>query len=519
MELMETSKIRLSINSVPIASARSLHQNDFAVPVVPSLSDVFSSLRVQQDPAFISNTDHNLMRNLSKGNLESLAQSAVTPVVTALGGQDTSASSPGIFHHALSMRDKHGKEYSAVYPLSAKPDLNKIVGHVQLELKSTPGEGTFEGILVQNDFEVIYQSADRIYTTRNTTAYTRLAVCFAATGRSAWIVVFTRGDEEEDFIEKVNFVRIRHADIFTILRSVRDLQWDHYWFEDAFLIRAVLATLGYDANHCCVRLIGRSTCNVYALSFPRKRLHIGSKSTEVGVCASEPDCCVKVCRDVGRFEREVAALHATAHTYARHDDGKFYALGAVRVAPGGIVHTISTTTSPSYDMRLQQFLQLNPDRLFLHWNTDEFALPTDINTLLPTTHLVGDYCGAILMKVGAKVDIHNTSIAECVSGLLYSLEKLHESAYLHTDLRLGNYLKFGSGNVQCIDFDNSVQMNPDVPGTARITILRGSTQHAYVGERIRAVFAKHPDEQEVVVHWSTADDIEMCLVAILSGGN
>eukprot|EP01032_Pedospumella_encystans_P020367 gene20367-23134_t len=510
--LVEKSHLQVYVNNIPIENMQLLHQNHFAVGV-SDLHLLHELLRVPANLDIIER-DHSLMTNLSMSNQEHVAQIAIAPVAAALGTKDTSASSPGVFHHALSMRDGDGRECTAVYPLSAKPDLLKSVGHVLVELKCTPGAGTYEGTLVKNDFEVLYQSIDRIYTIRNTTAYARLAVCFAATGRAAWAVIYTQAIDSTQ-AECIHIIRIKHSDIFTMLHALHHLPWSHYWHSDSNIVRATINSLGYSADKCCVRIIGQSMCKVYAISFPKKRYHMGSNSTDIGECASEPDCCIKVCADIGSFNREVEALSATAVAYAQHDDGKFFALGAMTVAPNSFVYEVCEDVHDDYDEQMRRFIKSNPDRLFLRWSTDSLALPSSV-TLRPTENPIGDYCGCILMKVGERVNKNNTSISACISGMLYSLERLHEAGYLHTDIRHGNYLRFGANDVQVIDFDHTVPMSANITGRALVRILRGSTQHQYVGERIRSVFEKQAEHMEITVYWGTADDIEMSLVALLS---
>lgn len=210
-----------------------------ALPTSISLDAISAVLRINAAPIPADTTHGDALLLTLMNRSESLAQTKLATDLKTCGGLDTSTTSGGNFLEPKQMFYDNGP-IDNVFTLTGKPDISSAIGYVYVEIKATgvdPAVG-----LVGLDFEVLDQAINRVYTIRNTAAHARLVVAFAATGRSAWIIIYNR-DLADGMGEAVHLYRIQHNVIFTLFRALQQ-PWTHFWTQDGPLLVAALGCLG-----------------------------------------------------------------------------------------------------------------------------------------------------------------------------------------------------------------------------------------------------------------------------------
>ena len=236
------------------------------------------------------------------------------------------------------------------------------------------------------------------------------------------------------------------AQVLPILRALQKASEDLKWFmSDEGFVLSEIPRKFFDSKiplaFFYVRWLAKSSQGtVFLLSCPKKEDSLWTLASPEKDSTSQ--CVVvKVVRELDHLEAEIAALSAMTDAIADNDNSvvkalwqsfQFYALAAivpkVKTVPSRLV-TFKTTKS---DYRLRDESEWKISQTTSWWNRQHECA-----------------AGAIIMNQGTACD--EVSSNEIMSGVCRSLFALHQSGYVHRDIRLPNILKFGD-HVQLIDY-------------------------------------------------------------------
>ena len=393
------------------------------------------------------------------------------------------------------------KSVSNVYAFSGRPDLSYSKGHMYLDIKvSGVSDST---ALIDSDYAVLHQIGDRVYCERSTYGGINKSVAFGATGRSAWVAVFTR---DCDNIEQIDFVKIQHKDILYLWDQVNSrvescgYEW---WFTHAGVwLVAALVQLGIDYRSCVTKVKEVSTSTVFVVSTPK--VYKYARKTSLGAIGNGYCFAVKVNPDTERFHRERSVLARIARTH-KEAGIDFYATGCYFARDDTTICYNPSLGSPADVEAASTKGKRIAQRSYLFGGQYFFEVEVVSCTAASTSsmRLRLPPGGAVIMQAGLAVTGNRNAeqLLQWLSGVDRSLRATHAAGFCHCDLRATNSLYFRS-TAQLIDYDLAVPINSSV------VLYRGGSQWDSVGTRISGLLANTNDDT-VAITWTVDDDHEM----------
>ena len=429
------------------------------------------------------------LRCILTGRSESEAQRLLDGVLANATNTSGGGGCISCFLHPKKMKHLGGEFVSGIYPLSARPDLkfDDPVASFCLEIKTTP-EVKNESIdnITSHDFAVVKQAVQRVTTAASVAAYLKKSVAFAATGRSAWLVVYQRCFLPHS--QRVNILRISHAHVFSLWHELVRVSNEclNWWLtEDGPHILYALHSLGASPEWTGVQLGGESSSRVYKVLLPQLYDYGTDNKKTPGVNPASPAFCFKVVVCDDKYAVESEALAAVKNQYGP----QHYTLGNLLV--------------PSEQCEYKHWQKWNMPNAF---PDSSFVIASSEVTRNRTIKFYGG--GVIFMRVGESVAVLSK---DWVDGVNLCLQCTHAAGYVHCDIRSANVLKFGD-SIQLIDYDHCRKLAVDEPCPPPISWNGG--QWRGVGTRLARLLADK--SEDMVLCWSPADDYEMAMVSMLS---
>jgi hypothetical protein len=216
-----------------------------------------------------------------------------------------------------------GEFVENIYPLSARPHLmfDDPVASFSLEIKTTPAlnEVVSMNDITSQDFAVLTQAVQRVTTAASIAAYLGKSVAFAATGRTAWLVVYQRFCScFSTRPAEVRILRITHQHVLSLWHELVRVSNEclNWWLtEDGSHILYALHSLGASPEWTGVQLLGESNSRVYKVLLPQMYDYGTGGRTTLGVNPATPAFCFKVIVDDDKYVVESEALAAVMAQY------------------------------------------------------------------------------------------------------------------------------------------------------------------------------------------------------------
>jgi hypothetical protein len=455
-----------------------------------------------------------------------------------------------------------------VYPATARIDLLSQKCPMGMEVKATSVTSTAGGSLVVVDIEGLTQGLRRLWVMRSTNACINTFIMFVVTGRSAWLLLFTRTVESyrNGNFETITLTRIKHEDVWrTWLGYTKMTEDNAAWFLtcDAVHIMSTLNCI-VSPSLCGTQLLQASNHRVYAVSLPKIFRHRdagGRWKKIVGITSVDPDFCLKVIPKRETFNNEAkAALEVCVSYHARFSSSLFYVIGthelptliaADQLQLGSIsiedsnrddivedreeedenepdaegVQQAPSDDSSTRDLELAMAPE-KPIAAFLSAAKDASKFVERVKTErtpLRLKHLVcknisgcawNNDCpdaygtgGTIVMRVGIPDTIAIKNMTEVLAGIYECLEAIHEAGWLHCDIRASNILRFGD-RFQLVDLDCAQFVGLNSPTRTAELKLRGGGQYNSRPPRL----SSHKIGDTIM--WSRSFDCEMAALCV-----
>ena len=163
--------------------------------------------------------------------------------------------------------------------------------------------------LAEIDWEVLQQESERVVNRLRLSIFLSFSFSFAVSNRSAWFI-FGSNDNSEDLDKSskisLQFWRIDH-DLVSVLWGIINYHCKNgrisFLTKDGSFIVNALRYAGVDPMLCRVKLKGKSSSNVYAISLPK---YFDMPTKTVGVDTSVQDLAIKVIHNNDEFLKEAS---------------------------------------------------------------------------------------------------------------------------------------------------------------------------------------------------------------------
>ena len=467
----------------------------------------------------------------------------------------TSDNSCGMFSAAKTVGNT-----KAVSVQSAIPDIIGKLSPQLIEIKASPITKMSSDAAVTTDLQLVNQMLTRISTVINTVAFLSSFTVVGATGRSGWVMEFTRNVESfkqrgEEF-ERIEIRRIPHSEVLKIFLSNHErsiIQKNWFFTCDAPHIINTISRLSYPFL-CSVRLLDCSESRVYYVALPRVHEDFtadGKSKNIVGPSANENDFAIKVVHNDAQFTVEVEALTAISCQYNamwnNNDvDKMHYAIGSCSYGGNALqslqkcgLHEksenaeILDSTDIFIDLQMEsnsilqndivnltnqyQDLVNNTSTKFQQFDLRpwvKYTHPCDWrNTLLLRDNLMPEILegGTIVMRIGSALTTSEVNSSVWLSGVCKCLFAGWKASWSQGDVRLRNMMKFGRDSYQLIDYNHAIKLTYlDENEAVRYGFRMFSQGSLYdsLGPRLAN------QNLGEWMKWYATDDYEMCMTAL-----